>query len=300
MHHSNVVLGKSTDDWLDFLMKYLLVLSHRGKWDHAHQVLRRIQQTSVFVIQDSWRVTSKLVEIVINLRQGEVEEAMHNARNLCRHIGVTHESLLFYNAIAPRYIDPIIAYGSSNAQKYVRRFILAMEAQAFQLSTSTTNTDSTDLLALLKPELFMLNASMSMVGKSYRLAIAYFTRAYRLSPFDPIVSLQLGISHLHRAMQRKTENRHAHILRGFAFFANYAQLRGHTQETAYNLGRAFQHIGLNFLAIPQYERAIRLSLSITNPINDLQRDAAYNLSLIYMSTGSPGLAQHLLYRYCTI
>ncbi|KAI8053006.1 hypothetical protein BDF22DRAFT_686588 [Syncephalis plumigaleata] len=257
------IYGKSTDDWLEFLMKYLLLLSKHKHWEQAHQVLRRIQQTSLFVHKESWRIASKLLEIVLNLRQGEMEEAMFNARSLCRTMSVSMESISFYNAIAPRNIDPNIAYGSPNAQKFARRYMSVMVNQAMQLIGDNHPDNKNDahplLRDILKPELFVINGNMFMVGRSYHFAVASFVRAYRLCPLDPMISLQLGIAHIHRAMQRRTENRHAHILRGFTFLVKYAQLRGHTQETAYNLGRAFQQIGLYFLAIPQYERALQLS-----------------------------------------
>ncbi|CAG8746202.1 17691_t:CDS:2, partial [Acaulospora morrowiae] len=75
----------------------------------------------------------------------------------------------------------------------------------------------------------------------------------------------------------------------------------------YNLGRAFHHIGLTHLAIPHYESALKLPSLLQvlkqqteeedDDQTDLKKETAYNLSLIYNESGSPGLAALLLKKY---
>lgn len=116
------------------------------------------------------------------------------------------------------------------------------------------------------------------------------------------------------------------------FIFEYVKLAGKpTQETEYNIARSFHLIGLTHLAIPHYEKALCLP-SIANsstkkqkPVEDvykwplegeeldeweqeldeedetdIKREAAYNLHLIYITSGSMNLAQILLLKYCTI
>jgi general transcription factor 3C polypeptide 3 (transcription factor C subunit 4) len=63
-------------------------------------------------------------------------------------------------------------------------------------------------------------------------------------PDDPIVSLSLAVSHLSRAMQSRSENRHEHIIRALSFLCRYERLCLSSEESNYNLARAFQQIGI--------------------------------------------------------
>ncbi|KAJ1976107.1 transcription factor TFIIIC subunit tfc4, partial [Dimargaris xerosporica] len=98
-------------------------------------------------------------------------------------------------------------------------------------------------------------------------------------------------------------------------------------EALFNLARAFHLLGLVSLAVPYYEcvlgiRAVQgldLTCEFQRPVPDAVRpdttldaeamgdllcpfrhEAAYNLAQIYMRSGNPGLAQHMLFTYCSI
>lgn len=93
------------------------------------------------------------------------------------------------------------------------------------------------------------------------------------------------------------------------------------QEAAYNLGRAYQQLNLMHLAIPYYEHALRLAVEQNKvaasaragdgataapfptipAVVGLEREAAYNLFLIYRShKGSERLAREVLRQHLTI
>jgi general transcription factor 3C polypeptide 3 (transcription factor C subunit 4) len=107
----------------------------------------------------------------------------------------------------------------------------------------------------------------------------------------------MGISHLHRAMQRKSSDRHEHITCAFMFFLQYQELCESKLESYYNLGRAFHHIGLYHLAIDYYEKG--LAFGSNNEKNNLCHEIAFNLSLIYCQSGSYLLAKEILKRHNT-
>lgn len=56
-------------------------------------------------------------------------------------------------------------------------------------------------------------------------SLVYYTQAYALAPKDPLINLCLGLTYLHRAMQRQTENRHLQIVQAFALIFKYYRLR---------------------------------------------------------------------------
>lgn len=163
-------------------------------------------------------------------------------------------------------------------------------------------------------------------------SIVFFMRAYAIAPNDPLNTLSLGIALLQASMQRKSDDRHLQIMQGMLFILEYVKLVGYCQESEYNLARAFHMLGLTHLAVLHYEKVLclpsrkKMGIESEKPISevyscspddkecydafgdedekedetDLKREAAYNLHLIYVTSGSMNLAQILLMKYCTV
>ena len=96
------------------------------------------------------------------------------------------------------------------------------------------------------PILYTLYGHIFNLARSFVPAIQYYMKAYRLAPKDPLINLSLGIAHIQRSMQRKSKDRHEHINCGLLFMMQYQELVGETQESHYNMGRIFHHIGKLF------------------------------------------------------
>ena len=111
-----------------------------------------------------------------------------------------------------------------------------------------------------------------------------------MSPTDPVVLLSLGISFLLRALQSRCENRNYTIATGLTFIQKYRKASGENSQTNYNLARAFHQIGLYHLAIPLYQKVLDANQGFV-------RESAHNLAFIYVSVGSPKLAQSLYKKY---
>lgn len=112
------------------------------------------------------------------------------------------------------------------------------------------------------------------------------------------------------------------------FIFEYAKLAKHNQEAEYNIGRAFHLLGLTHLAVPHYEKALSMRKAADGTVErrpvedvykwpiseeeeqeleqdmddefDLKSEAAYNLHLIYITSGSMSLAQILMLKYCSV
>jgi len=122
-----------------------------------------------------------------------------------------------------------------------------------------------------------------------------------------MICLGLAIASMGRAMQRQSDNRHHLIAQAMAFFTRYRKLRladmVESDEVEYNFGRAFQQLGLHSLAVKHYERVLEIveKKIKANPEDvGLAREAAYNLSLIYVTTGASTLAEDLYRRWLTL
>ncbi|KAH7325447.1 hypothetical protein B0J17DRAFT_581386, partial [Rhizoctonia solani] len=142
--------------------------------------------------------------------------------------------------------------------------------------------------------------------RSYQSAIYYLLKAYDMAPNDPVICLSLGVACIGRAMQRQADNRN-HM--GFAFLSKYRSLRASegplkTEEVEYNLGRGFQQLGLQAFAQKHYQTVLesvdkRQKANSSAPLG-IAKETAYNLSLIYVVSGSAPLAQDLYRRWLSL
>ncbi|CBZ55309.1 hypothetical protein NCLIV_057320 [Neospora caninum Liverpool] len=121
-----------------------------------------------------------------------------------------------------------------------------------------------------------------MLSSRWRFAVAEYTRAHCLRPWDPLPCLCLAVAYLCLSTSNKIQNKHDMVLRGFAMLGRYSQLRRQTAEgggdvcpgesesdcrasrtlrvaeTVYNLARAYHHVNLLHLAVPLYMRCLDL------------------------------------------
>ena len=70
------------------------------------------------------------------------------------------------------------------------------------------------------------------------------------------------------------------------------------QESYYNFGRACHQIGLKFVAVEYYNKA--LAAESVSEGSDLTRVIAYNLMMLYKSAGNAVMARSIMRQYLTI
>ncbi|XP_062354073.1 general transcription factor 3C polypeptide 3 isoform X2 [Cinclus cinclus] len=152
--------------------------------------------------------------------------------------------------------------------------------------------------------LCVLNGHNAFVSGSFKHALGQYVQAFRANPDEPLYSLCIGLTFIHMASQKYVLKRHALLVQGFSFLHRYLDLRGPCQESFYNLGRGLHQLGLLHLAIHYYQRALELPPFTLEGIEadqtDLRRDTAFNLSLIYQSSGNTRMAQKMLYTYAVV
>ncbi|KAM5146923.1 general transcription factor 3C polypeptide 3 [Mantella aurantiaca] len=152
--------------------------------------------------------------------------------------------------------------------------------------------------------LCVLSGHNAFVSGSFKHALAQYVQAFRMKSDDPMHSLCIGLTFIHMASQKFVLKRHALLVQGFSFLNRYLDLRGTCQETFYNIGRALHQMGLTYLAIHYYQQALELPplqlQGIKEDQVDLRRDIAFNLSLIYQSSGNTEMARRLLYTHCIV
>ncbi|KAM3855228.1 general transcription factor 3C polypeptide 3 isoform 1-T1 [Vipera latastei] len=152
--------------------------------------------------------------------------------------------------------------------------------------------------------LCVLNGHNAFVSGCFKHALGQYVQAFRTNSDEPLYSLCIGLIFIHMASQKYVLKRHALVIQGFSFLQRYLSLRGSCQESYYNLGRALHQLGLVHLAIHYYKKALELPPLVLEGIEadqtDLRKDIAFNLSLIYQSSGNIRMARTLLYTYGTV
>ncbi|CAG8688640.1 2099_t:CDS:10, partial [Acaulospora morrowiae] len=299
--------GLKFDQWYEFFIQYVFMATKNGFEQEAFDVLRVVSRANVFYHNERQKTGFKLLLLAWGLHTRNYLVVCESSRWLCNNKSFNNKVYNLYNAGMSSGSNALSCYAAANSQKYFLRQVKLMDTGGYDLrpggkKCEVPNKKNDALLALY--------GHILACARSYMGAIGYYARAYASKPEDPVISLAIGLSYLHRAMQRQTDNRHLQIVQGFTFLYNYAEIRAHNQEAEYNLGRAFHHIGLTHLAIPHYENALKLPSLLQvlkrkteeeeDDQTDLKKETAYNLSLIYNESGSPGLAALLLKKYCTL
>ncbi|KAJ9585404.1 hypothetical protein L9F63_002787 [Diploptera punctata] len=143
--------------------------------------------------------------------------------------------------------------------------------------------------------LTLLHANNCLVAGTYKYALSEYAAAYRNNP-TPLSAFLIGVTLFQMACQKFSAKKHALVTQGLAFMWKYKQLRGEDgyHEIHYNIGRAFHQLGLLPAAIYHYKEVLNFTSPLTEQyphILDLKKEAAFNLYLIYMSTGAQNVAR---------
>ncbi|KAF8631751.1 hypothetical protein AX15_002207 [Amanita polypyramis BW_CC] len=154
------------------------------------------------------------------------------------------------------------------------------------------------------PIIVTIYGQICIAARSYQSAIFYLLHAYDYCPDDPMICLCLAIASIGRAMQRQSDNRHHLVAQGMAFLSKYRELRKEEDdavgEVEFNFGRTFHQLGLYSYAVKHYEKVLEIAEKMELVEHTLAREAAYNLSLIFVQTGAVPLADELYRRWLSI
>lgn len=135
----------------------------------------------------------------------------------------------------------------------------------------------------------------------YLVGLKYFLEYYDQHR-DPLSALLVAITILVMAAQRTVDKHNNLILQGLSYLFTYQNLRKCDMETNYNLGRAYQMLCINNLAIEYYERALSCEPIAECPQHgtiNLTKEIAYNLHLLYKDN-SPEMARKYILKYLVI
>uniref|UniRef100_A0A8D9E085 General transcription factor 3C polypeptide 3 n=1 Tax=Cacopsylla melanoneura TaxID=428564 RepID=A0A8D9E085_9HEMI len=117
---------------------------------------------------------------------------------------------------------------------------------------------------------------------------------------EPLYLLLLAVSYTNISCARFMDKKAFLVSHALAWIFKYKTVRGQPiyQEVYYNIGRLYHQVGLLSQAVSFYKRA--LSSPPLLPQYNLQSEIAYNLHLVYLSSGNRNLALHTLNTYLVV
>jgi len=309
--------GLSFNEWFEVIVKYAIGLAKTGSANEAQEVLWNASKANVYYHNKERSKALRYYMLGIALYSKNYIKVCEICRWFINTYPDDLDSYRLYMVTFTSGNSIIQAYASSSSQKFFSRFIKNLKHD--ENSGKFNN-----------PLVYVIYGHILHSARSYMQALNYYSKAFKIAPEDPIINLSLGLVHLHRAMQRQADNRHLQIIQGLTFIFRYFKIMKGNQEACYNVARAFHQIGLLYLAVQYYEKVLEMpsrkelevkrylrekQRKLKDGINevdeefelymkqeddtDLKSEAAYNLSLIYVASGSYGLSQQLLRKYCT-
>ncbi|KAI0372638.1 TPR-like protein [Pilatotrama ljubarskyi] len=327
------------DDWMRLFMHYAFLLTRRGQYELANEVLRHLLYSNAFQSRSS-QESIRLALITCAIHADHFQTVVEQARKLINGHQFNNEPIRILISSLGSGLRATDAFLVSTLSKHLLRETRLADAAVKDPESLRYNTaqrryglvgtsgkgdaddvpeedDEVEAPAITELERAKLPTKPNplnvavygqilLAAKSYQSALFYLLQAYDYAPDDPLVCLCLAIASIGRAMQRQSDNRHHLITQAMAFLTRYRELRGDTQgtdEIEYNFGRVFHQLGLHSLAVCHYERVLEAAEARTRLDTDdfgLAREAAYNLSLIYVSTGAAPLAQALYRRWLSL
>lgn len=307
----NEFRGLTFDQWFDIFCEYAILLTKfERRIEHAREIMDTTLHVGAFLQDRNKELFLHLVLLHLALTTRDYTEVSRVVRFF---LNGNQFSPFIYKFFTCCYALGLISWESLtsyNHQKFFLRQLKAYDSviSGQKISGMATVVDPSirerrDDLGPELPDLIFIYGSLLGGARLFASPVVYLTRAYKQFNRDPMVCLQLGISHIHRSMQRLSNNRHMQFLQGVSFMMEYRQRRLEDptnykrQEVEYNFGRMFHMVGLLLLAVKHYENVLQYEVEENH---DLSIEAAYNLLLIYTLNGNLQLAHEYTVRYLTI
>ncbi|KAF7344575.1 hypothetical protein MSAN_01939600 [Mycena sanguinolenta] len=300
--------GVHLRDWLQLFYQYCFLLTRRGQFEVADEILRHLLASVAYRSRD-FQTSIRLALITCAVAAQRYPAIIEHSRKIMHVHQFNNEPLRILNAALASGLHATDAFIVSPLQKLIYREMKmshitatnpdllrwASAAKRFSIPASkgeeADDDDDDDegdepiddahplpeAARKANPVITALYGQMcSVSARSFQSAIFYLLRAYDLCPDDPMICLILALVSLGRAMQRQADNRHHLITQGVGLLSRYRQLRteqlNSVGEVDYNFGRAFQQLGLHSHAVTHYERVLAMAETQHSKASSLRKE----------------------------
>lgn len=158
--------------------------------------------------------------------------------------------------------------------------------------------------ANLNPMVYMLVGNYCLMSNSYKYALNHYSMLNK-KVNSPLITLLLSIIYTQIASQKYSNRKQQLVVQSIAYMENYRKMREPEalQEVFYNTGRLYHQVGMLPMAKWNYEQALEVKNSLIDKYPQylcLRREIAFNLHLIYKSSGNRVMARKYLYDYIEV
>jgi general transcription factor 3C polypeptide 3 (transcription factor C subunit 4) len=301
--------GLKYDQWFQLFMEYALAIAKFENSIDANSIIDHAKNVSVFYQDKAREKIMNLVKLSIAIRTQDQRDILLSLRSVLNSYQFNKNLLRLFFLVQPSGKQATENFISINHQKYFLRQIKGYDSIKIgkpipgmaTIVNKDINPNGKDNVYLM-----FIYACLLFTNRSYVPSLVYFTRIYRHHKNEPIVTFLSGLAHIHRSMQRSSPNRHLELLQGIKYLMEYYELRTSAkfgkleeQEALYNVGRAFHLLGLFPIAIEYYNKVLE-NFPDLDIEEDLKRQAAYNLVLIYNNSGNTKLSNSIMENYLVI
>ncbi|KAJ7634784.1 TPR-like protein [Roridomyces roridus] len=330
--------GLHFDEWLRLFFQYAFLVTSRGQFDTAEEVLKHLLLSVAFRSM-RYQNAIRLAIITCAISAKRYQSLIDHCRRMVHINQFNNEPLRLLLAALSSGLRATDAFILSPLQKalwremkiwhltcksqdlvryvpHLKRFSLLNGKDDDEDEAGPANevTDAPSKKSAppalpesakkANPVIFAVYGQMSIAAKSYQTAIFYLLQAFELCPEDPLLSLELAIASAGRAMQRQVDNRHHVVTQAMTFLSRYRQWRQEQPEALgeidFNFGRMFQQLGLLSHAVTHYQKVLDLAEAQGPECISVAPEAAYNLAAIYVMTGAVPLAKALYRRWLSL
>lgn len=149
-----------------------------------------------------------------------------------------------------------------------------------------------------------LHANNCLVAGTYKYALSDYTTVFQKEN-SALMAFLIAITLCQMACQKFSAKKHSLVTQAVAYFYKYKELRGPEglQESHYNIGRALHQLGLLPPAIHHYKKALEFNSKFIDSSAKhlcLQKEAAFNLHLIYLASGARDIARMYIEKYIVV
>lgn len=157
----------------------------------------------------------------------------------------------------------------------------------------------------LDVDMRMLNGNYCLISGSYNLSLKEYFAVFKKNPQNAFSALLIAVTLGQMSCQKYANEKSDYINQALSFLAQYQSLREPEAlyEVYYNFGRLYQLIGLIPMAIDYYNKVLQFRNAFTDSephIMGLKQETAFNLHLIYKSSGNVEMARKMLYEYIVV
>lgn len=301
--------GLKYDQWFELFMQYSLAVARYENPNDANSIIDSAKNVNVFYHNKERDEIMNLVKLAISIRTQDHKDMLLSLRVILNSFQFNKKVLKLFLLCQPSGKLCTENFISINHQKYFLRQVKAYDSlnqkRAITGMANITNKD-VEINGNDNTYLMYIYACLLFTNRSYVPSLVYFTRIYKSYKNEPIVCLLAGLAHVHRSMQRSSTNRHLELLQGLKYVMEYFELRSSSkfgrleyQEALYNLGRVYHLLGLFSIAVEYYDRVLT-EFDDLDSEEDLKRQTAYNLVLIYNSSGNTRLSNKIMEEFLTI